>query len=397
MNRNIPLATVIFSLNLAWFWLGIWVPYYLLFTNYAGIGIIETIVVLTAVILELPTGALADMIGKKRTLLLVFLFSTIGSVVMAMATSFLHLLFSVLLLSIATSLYSGTRDAFLYDTLLTLKRESEYEKVLASIQKYGLISMAAASAIGGWMYTISPSLPFWAVSIVFACCGILCFWLVEPPLDTQTFTIRNYLSQMRYGLLQLLAQKNQIGWLLQLLVIGSLAKFLIEGLDPTLALGFGLQDAQLGYLYAVIPLVSAAGAYWYEKQARKKSREFWWRLVVAALIIGPVLSPVIGLSIGLGFLLLRNIFYPILETMTSSTINSFVESKYRATTLSAYNLVVTLPYVLGAAAVGYLIDIFETRAVAAGLALIFAYIFVIIVITWGKPTKNIVEKERENI
>ncbi|MCD8485138.1 hypothetical protein LRY60_06175 [Candidatus Woesebacteria bacterium] len=57
MQRNIFLTRIIFSLNTAWFWLGIWVPYYLLFTNYAGIGIIETTVVVSAFLMELPTGA----------------------------------------------------------------------------------------------------------------------------------------------------------------------------------------------------------------------------------------------------------------------------------------------------------------------------------------------------
>lgn len=371
MNRNIKLATLIFSLDVAWFWLGIWVPYYLLFTNYAGIGIIETIVVASAFLLEIPTGAFSDLVGKKKTLLLVFAAYTLGDIVLASAQEFWHILISVILLGSGVSLLSGTKDAFIYDTLLTLKQENTFETVLSRIQKYGLILMAAASAIGGWMYTISPSLPYWAMAVVHGLCLLLTLFLIEPPIDTDKFSIPTYLRQMRHGVSQLFSGSHDHRWLFQLLVIGALVKFLYEGLDPAIGLALGLPESYLGYLYALVPLVSAAGAHLYEKHSTKKTRNFWWHLITATMIITPILSPFIGITLGVALILGRNFFYPILETVTSNSINRFVASKYRATTLSAFNMLVSLPYVLGAALFGRAIDIFGALPATIWLTIIF--------------------------
>ena len=70
MKRNIKLLKFILPLNQAWFWLGIWILYYLRFTNYTGIGLIEAVVITTGFIFEIPTGALADLIGKKKTIII---------------------------------------------------------------------------------------------------------------------------------------------------------------------------------------------------------------------------------------------------------------------------------------------------------------------------------------
>ncbi|PIU73207.1 hypothetical protein COS78_03500 [Candidatus Shapirobacteria bacterium CG06_land_8_20_14_3_00_40_12] len=65
MDRNIRLAYVIGTLRNSWFWLGVWILFYLSITNYAGIGIVESTLFFTAIILEVPTGAIADMLGKR--------------------------------------------------------------------------------------------------------------------------------------------------------------------------------------------------------------------------------------------------------------------------------------------------------------------------------------------
>ncbi len=69
MRRNIFLTYLLAVCFNAFFWMGIWLLYYLQFTNYAGVGVIETTWVVMSLIGEIPTGAIADLLGKKRTLI----------------------------------------------------------------------------------------------------------------------------------------------------------------------------------------------------------------------------------------------------------------------------------------------------------------------------------------
>lgn len=370
MHRNIWLSRIIFPLSSAWFWLGIWIPYYLLFTDYGGIGLIETVVILVTFSLEVPTGALTDLIGKKRTLQLAFLLVVVGNCIMAGATQYWHLLVSVVVLGVGSSFFSGTTDAFVYDSLLSEHVEQTFESIMASIQKILLIVMAAASALGGWLYTVNPTLPYWGVAVANTLCLLLSFWLVEPQIDSVTFSWKNYLQQTKSGFRELFAQKNDLQFVWKLLIIGAFVMFIYEFLDPALALQFGLTDVQLGYLYAIIPLVSAAGAYWYEKSNSKHSPKFWWRLLVIVIVGTSIITPLLGMMLGVASLLARNIFYPIVNTISSATVNRLVESKYRTTTLSTFNMIRALPYVLLVAVVGLMITQSNAAIVVLGLGLV---------------------------
>ena len=66
MDRNISIAYILSFAKNTWFWLGIWIFYYLKFTNYAGIGVIETVLIITMTLTEIPTGAVTDLLGKKN-------------------------------------------------------------------------------------------------------------------------------------------------------------------------------------------------------------------------------------------------------------------------------------------------------------------------------------------
>ena len=63
-------------------------------------------------------------------------------------------------------------------------------------------------------------------------------------------------------------------------------------------------------------------------------------------------------------------------TQTNAIINSNVRSQYRATALSAYSMLSSIPYLIGAYAVGYVIDSSSVNAVISffGILLIlFAF------------------------
>src|SRR3990167_10935878 len=95
MDRNIKIAYVLTVLKNSWFWLGIWVFYYLLFTNYAGIGIVETGLIVGMTLGEIPTGAIADLLGKKKTLITAYFLMAVGLFGIGLTPNFILLWMSV--------------------------------------------------------------------------------------------------------------------------------------------------------------------------------------------------------------------------------------------------------------------------------------------------------------
>jgi len=96
----------------------------------------------TAVVGEIPTGALGDLLGKKKTLILAFLIAAVGNLMMGFSSSFDHLAIALLFVTLGYTLESGTMQAFVYDSLNQIRQKDTYEKTLGNISTVKMITLA---------------------------------------------------------------------------------------------------------------------------------------------------------------------------------------------------------------------------------------------------------------
>lgn len=382
MTRNIFLAYLLVFCKNSWFWLGIWVFYYLRFTNYAGIGLIETVLITTMTLTEIPTGAIADLFGKKKTLLLSFFLQATGALWMAMTPNFSGLAFSVFVMGVGGTLYSGTLEALVYDTLKQNERESAYDRVVSIMSSIQLIAPAICGALGGFLYVISPRLPFLANASFYIIGMIASLLLVEPIIDTVKFSWENYFNQTKQGIKQLTQTISIRNQTLLLLSIGVIGVIVDEMLYSFLGVEFGLKAESIGIVWAIIFLISAAAV-----QATPFIRKFLGNKK-AVIITGGVIaltliaSPILGFTLGVVSILVSSTFLAILANLTSIVINKNTESKFRATTLSTFNMFKNIPYVLCAYFIGSLSDTISAKntAFVLGFILFFFLIFQMVMI-----------------
>jgi len=375
--RNIKIAYLIAALRTAWFFLGVWVFYYLLFTNYAGIGLIESILIITMTTMEIPTGALADLLGKKKTLTIAFLLQSAGIFSMALAPNFTVLAFSVFIASLGGTLYSGTMEALVFDTLKEEGKEAFYDRVLANIKTYQLIMMAACGALGGFMYGYNPRLPFFACATAYFLALLLTFFLKEPTIDTIKFSLKNFVIQNKQGLIQLFKTIDIKRQTLMLLSIGGFLVIADEMLNDILAVEFGFNEKQLGIFVAVIFLISA-GISQIAPKIRRHFKETDAILLMGGLIaITFAVSPLAGLFLGGLSLIFRASFKTVYENLASVIINNRTPSRYRATTISTFNMIKNLPYMISAYFLGTLMDLFTAKRFAFVLGILLFFLILV--------------------
>jgi MFS family permease len=389
VQKNIVLAYILTFCKNSWFWLGIWVFYYLQFTNYAGIGIIETVLIVTMTLTEIPTGAVADLFGKRKTLFLSFLLQAVGALWMALTPNFSGLALSVFIMGVGGTLYSGTLEALVYDTLKQNKLESTYDRTISIISSIQLIAPAVCGVIGGFLYALSPSLPFFANAFFYFLGIVTTLFLVEPLIDTEKFSWTNYVNQTKQGIKQLTKTISIRNQTILLLSIGLIGVILDEMLYSFLGVEFGLKAESIGIVWAVIFLISAIAVqttpFIRQSLGDKKAVILTGGVISITLIV----SPILGLMFGVVSILLSSAFLAILTNLTSIIINKNTESKYRATTLSTFNMIKNIPYVLSAYFIGSLSDTISAKnsAMVLGLILIF---FLLIQMIKVKPNKQLV-------
>jgi MFS family permease len=86
------------------------------------IGLIESVYHITGILFELPTGAIADVYGKKFSVLLGRILSVISCLLMITASSFWGFAIAFMLASASMNLNSGAAEALVYDSLKILGR-----------------------------------------------------------------------------------------------------------------------------------------------------------------------------------------------------------------------------------------------------------------------------------
>jgi len=387
VKRNVLLSYILAGLFNAHFWMGIWLLYYLRFTNYAGVGLLESVWLVISLFGEVPTGAIADMLGKKKTLIVSFFFTALGYLIMGLAPSFSVLFFSLIVMAIGGVLQSGTYEAIIYDTLKQLKQVKIYDKVLANTQTIGLVSIAISSIIGGFVYRLSPGMPFVMTSIAIFLAMILSFWLVEPKIDTAKFSLRNYLNQTRQGF-NLLFTKKRLQTTLIFLTIAAFFTILYQSVNDALVIEFGFKGTQLGVFYAGIFIVSALGVQltpWLKRYLKPYQIITIIGVVFSATLM---ISPFVMMFVGGLTVYLRETFGQILINLTSNEVNRDIPSKFRATTLSTFSMLKSLPYMFFAILIGHLMDLYTARVFAFWFGLAFGVIILVQFLLYQRTIKK---------
>ncbi len=109
----------------------------------------EIIYALTVVLLEIPTGIMADKWGRKGMLQVNAFLSCCEFLILVNSTSFFGFAAAVFLSGIGHSARSGTESALLYDTLQDCKKDKDFEKHLGRLNVIDYSAIIIASLFGG--------------------------------------------------------------------------------------------------------------------------------------------------------------------------------------------------------------------------------------------------------
>ncbi|ANE46957.1 MFS transporter [Paenibacillus swuensis] len=108
----------------------------------------ELIYALTIVLLEVPTGILADRFGRTRMLVLSALLGCAEFAILIYATAFWHFAAVVFLAGISRSASSGSENALLYDTLKVQGKAASFERQLGFLNALDLTAAILAALCG---------------------------------------------------------------------------------------------------------------------------------------------------------------------------------------------------------------------------------------------------------
>lgn len=374
--KNVKIAYYLSFLWRSWFWLGIWVFYYLRFTDYAGIGFLEAVMITTSTLGEIPTGAIADILGKKKAVSIAFILGALGNLIMAFAPNYWVLIASIMTMTIGGAFYSGSLEALVYDGLKEEGKEKRYEKVIGRMTTMQNLGMAFAGIVGGFLYKWHVSLPFIGVALAYTIGFILSLKLTEPNIDTEKYSWTKFVRQNAEGFRQIFANKRLTFMALALLIPGAFMIATENVLNDATAVELGFSAIQLGIFATLLYLFGVLVSEKTDWLIGKFSSTWLYLSTIAVYSATLLFMPKATFVAGALLLLTRYGIQTFFGNYESIRINAVTDSKYRATTLSTFSLLRNIPYVLSATFIGILINHYTAK-------LFSMYFGVILLITLG--------------
>jgi MFS family permease len=151
--RNVPLLYAIRVLFWAHFFAAVMVPF---FTQWGGLKLAHVFYLnawfmFCSFVLEVPTGTVADFLGRKTSLALGGLVAGGAAWLYVSEPSWVRFALGELCLAVAFTLHSGADEALLYDSLKAAGAEHTAVRVLARLEACKLIGINVGALSGGWI------------------------------------------------------------------------------------------------------------------------------------------------------------------------------------------------------------------------------------------------------
>lgn len=111
------------------------------------IAILNSAAALALFFFEIPSGYIADRFGRKNSLILSVIMQIISMIILYMATSFSVLIIAHIMLGLGVAFLSGADTAFIYDSLLVMKKEKDFKKIAGKAKFFGEIAVILSALI----------------------------------------------------------------------------------------------------------------------------------------------------------------------------------------------------------------------------------------------------------
>lgn len=143
------------------------------------VGLVFAIGVYVAFFLELPSGFISDKVGHKQAIILCFLMKAVSMLCYLGGTFWWFVLAEILFVG-GGALWSGTGEAFLFETTKDLNRSDDFEKLYGRSMAFGLAVSSVFLIFMPFFYTYNIQLVFYIGFVLLLIPLIVSFFLKQP-------------------------------------------------------------------------------------------------------------------------------------------------------------------------------------------------------------------------
>jgi len=351
--------------------------------NLLQVNLVNAVYFLTLFVCEIPTGAFADIFGRKTSFVTACGLMSVSMFIYGLSHSFVGFIIAEIIAAIGTTFTSGAFQAWLVDSLKHYGYEGEYNRIFGRKNLICQIGGGIGAVTGSYLATQNQSLPWFVGGTFLAITTVYAYMIMEEKYFVRGVfswkkgfhSMRDVaLSSIRYGL-----NHKAVRFIL---VITCIQIFAVQALNMYWQPFFrnhNVSEQHLGFIFTGIMIALSVGAFIASKlDCKGKEKKMIIKTQVCTGLIVITMAIIPGLPLMIILFILHEVPRACWSPLTDSYLQKRIPSRERATVASFCAIAPHIGGAIGLVVSGVIAQFFGISAawIIAGISLIIGALLI---------------------
>ena len=321
--------------------------------DFTQILTLQSIAAITVTLMEVPTGAIGDLLGRKYSVMLGSLSMMISTLIYAFGNNYSSFILAEVIFSIGMCFKSGSDTALLYDSLKKLGQEDRFKGIQGKGYSLALLVQVPGSILAGYVFEWKAELPMLISGGFMLVAFIIELFFTEVPVYDHEDK-PSYLGQITSSISYTIKHQKVKGIIVFSMFFYIFYRAGFWFFQPYLK-SIDIPVIYFGYIFAIFNLIAAITSKYSAQIVSKtkgKTLMFLGILMVVSFMTLGATHMAIGFILILPQQVARGLYKPVIMKM----LNKNIPSSKRATIISLHSLVQNLAVAITMPAIGRLMD-----------------------------------------
>lgn len=372
-------------------WFNIVMPVVVLFYQDNGMGMqeiftLKAIYSIAIVTMEVPSGWMADVWGRKKTLLIGSVLGAAGFFIYSFSFGFWAFAMAEIVLGVGHAFVSGADSAMLYDGLKASGKTEQYIKHEGRITSAGNFAEAFAGVAGGLLAAISLRTPFYFQFAVAAIAIPAAFTLREPRVHSTEHI--HSVWKLIINIKTTLANNHNLRISILLSALTGAATLTFAWLVQPYFIAIGLPVELYGIFWTALNLTVGLSSVFAHKVEIFLGRKWSLTLIILLVTLGYFLTGAVISMWGVAFLFLFYLVRGIATPVLKNHINQYTQSEIRATIFSVRDFLIRIIFAAIGPLLGWITDNYRLNSAFIIAGSFYFITTIVLVLPWMKNNRQ---------
>ncbi len=292
----------------------------------------ESVTLILCVLLDVPFGALADIIGRKKTIILggIFLFSS--KIFFATMNCPLDAWIANMLWAIGLTLQSGSDTSLLYDSLKECNREKEYKSIEGKAVGLRFFLVAICALTTGFLAKINLRFPLY-LSVPFLLLSLIPAFFLHEPIHTEKYSIKKQFDTLKRGFLSFFKTKEVAFMIGFSTLIATISKIWFFTYNPYFEI-VKIDVSYYGFIFFLCNMVAFISSHYAYKLEKNIGERYFILIMILCIGLPLIVMGLLPIAICAYLVLAQNLVRGFMKPFIGDYLHKHVNTDIRATTMS---------------------------------------------------------------